>query len=155
MHVDLSPLVSLGVQVLGGVLLAVASVAAGYVAKHFKLANESTVRGYLMDAAENAVAYAASKEQALSAEGKFDVTTKNAVIGTASDYLLDHVPDAIAKFNLDRDHVERIVEAKLGQLVNGAPTVSGLTMVAGPSGTVELGKPGDPPAQPAEPAKQA
>jgi hypothetical protein len=89
-------------------------VAAGYLAKRLKLGNEASIRAYLDRGVEAAVDYDMSQAGHLSADGKLTVDAKNAVIKAGADYVLAHVPDAVAHFGLDQATVERKVEAKLG-----------------------------------------
>ncbi len=117
MQIDLSPLVSVAIQVLAGLLLACGSAAIAYLAKRLKLANEDSLRAYLGQAVQMGVHYAVSQQNALDAAGKLNVTVKQPVIAAAAAYAISQVPDAVRKLGLDEDSVQRMAEARLSALL--------------------------------------
>jgi hypothetical protein len=121
MHIDLTALAMLGVQLMLPVVVAIGGVAVTYLAKRLKLGNEAQLRDALQLAATNGAAYAMSQVQALGAAGKLSVDVKNRIIGLGAQYVLDHVPEATQKLGADQAAIERLVEAKLAQLVLGTP----------------------------------
>ena len=128
--IDLTPIINVAVQLLGAVLLAVASVAVGYLAKRFKLNNQQALNDIVQQAATNAVNYGLSQAGQLSAAGAFNLQSKSAVIAAAAGYVTTHVPDALKKLGIDQSTVERLVEAKLADAV-GVSTVASPDAVIG------------------------
>jgi hypothetical protein len=119
MHLDLTALAMIAVQLMLPVVVAIAGVAITYLARRLHLSNETELRNALQVAATNGAAYAVSQVGALGAAGKLTVDLKGKAIGVAAQYVLAHVPDAAQKLSADQAAIERLVEAKITQLVLG------------------------------------
>jgi hypothetical protein len=117
MHLDLTALAMIAVQLMLPVVVAISGVAATYLARRLHLSNEAELRNALQVAATNGAAYAVSQVGALGAAGKLTVDVKGKAIAVAAQYVLGHVPDAAQKLGADQAAIERLVEAKLTQLV--------------------------------------
>jgi hypothetical protein len=117
MHLDLTTLAMIAVQLMLPVIVAMGGVAVTYLARRLHLSNEAELRNALQVAATNGAAYAVSQVGALGAAGKLTVDLKGKAIGVAAQYVLAHVPDAAQKLGADQAAIERLVEAKLTQLV--------------------------------------
>lgn len=110
--VDLSPLLNQLIEAAGLVVMALASWALVYLKNRFKIDVDDKTRAYLSDAIDNAIKYAEQKtESTLDPIAKVD--TKNAKVAVAVDYVVAHVPDAVAHFGLTPDALARLVTAKL------------------------------------------
>lgn len=123
---DLSPVIQTLATTVATVVLALGAIVVhkinvwlGAKTGHQNLINEDMVRGYLHNALDGAVHYAVS--QAGSANWSHP-DVKNALIKEAIDYAEQRVPDAIAYFKLDADDLEKLITAKLSQLLPAAPT---------------------------------
>jgi hypothetical protein len=135
MHLDLTALAMIAVQLMLPVVVAIGGVAVTYLARRLHLSNEAELRNALQVAATNGAAYAVSRVGALGAAGKLTVDLKSKAIGVAAQYVMAHVPDAAQKLGADQAAIERLVEAKLTQLVLGqqpAPAAPAGPLVAAP-----------------------
>jgi len=119
MNIDLTPLANLGLQILVPIVLAVGGLAIGRVARWLHLSNESQLRDALQLAATNGAAFAMSQVGAIGAAGGLSVVVKSKVIAAGACYVLAHVPDAAKKLGASQAVIERLVEAKLAQLLLG------------------------------------
>jgi hypothetical protein len=119
MNIDLTPLANLGIQILVPVVLAVGGVAIGRLARWFHLGSEAQLRDALQLAATNGAAFAMSQVGAIGAAGGLSVAVKSRVIAAGAGYVLAHVPDAAKKLGASQETIERLVEAKLAQLLLG------------------------------------
>ena len=112
--IDLSPVLSILLQCLGGVVLAVGSWALYKVQQKFGLENEDKLREVVMGAIERGVTYGKHKaEEELKDSDWAKIETKNAMIGHAASYVLGKVPDAVKKFGLSEEQIKDLVLAKL------------------------------------------
>jgi len=137
MHIDLTALAVLAVQLLLPVVVAIAGVAASFLARRLHLSNEAELRSALQTAATNGAAYAISQVGALGAANRLSVDVKGKAVGLAAQYVLAHVPDAARSLGVDQAAIERLVEARLAQLVLGqqqaAATAPSAVSVAAPA----------------------
>jgi len=112
--IDLSPVLTILLQCLGGVVLAVGSWALYKVQQKFGLENEDKIREVVMGAIERGVTYGKHKaEEELKDADWAKVETKNALVAHAASYVLTKVPDAVKKFKLSEDQVKELVLTKL------------------------------------------
>lgn len=115
MHtVDLSPLLNYGLEAIGMILLALASWATLWLKNKFKIDVDDKTRAYLTDAIDNAIQYAVKKTEA-AVDPLAKIQVKDARVSAAADYLVAHVPDALAHFKVTPDALERLIIAKLPQ----------------------------------------
>lgn len=130
--IDFSPLVNIALQAFGVILMALASVAAAYIAQHFKLKNQDQIRTAFLDSADRAVSYATAQAKVAEAAGEFHVSVKDQTIAAASNYLIQQVPGAIKSLGITPDGVEKLVEAKMAQAAGVAlpPTLTPAAAVA-------------------------
>lgn len=110
--VDLSPFADVLVQLVGAALLAVGVWVAKKLADKLGLEADSEIRGYLMDAVENAVKFA-EKELQEEADKLDAVAFKSKLLATGAQYVMTRVPDAVEHFNLTEEAVAQLVQAKL------------------------------------------
>jgi hypothetical protein len=127
MNIDLTPLASLVIQILVPIVLAVGGLAIGQVARWLHLGNEAQLRDALQLAAVNGAAFAMSQVGAIGAAGGLSVAVKSKVIAAGAGYVLAHVPDAARKLGASQEAIERLVEAKLGQLLLGSAAQTAVT----------------------------
>lgn len=112
--IDLGPLLTVLLQALGGVVLAVAGWAVWKVQQKFGLENEEKLRNTVMEVVERGVTYGKNKaNEELNDADWTKIETKNALVGHAANYVLTKVPDAVKKFKLTEDEVKDLVLAKL------------------------------------------
>jgi hypothetical protein len=78
---------------------------------------DATVRAYLDQALDRAIAYGRSK-----VDGHATIDVKSETIAHAANYALSHVPDALRRFGIDGAALERLLEARLG---TAAPASAG------------------------------
>ena len=103
-------------QIVGAALLGVGTWALSRLATHLGIASDDAVRGYLEDALRNALAFG-EKQVAARLAGKQPSPVDLRVIETeAVAYVMAHVPDALARFKLTPEAVERLVRARLDGL---------------------------------------
>jgi hypothetical protein len=121
MHLDLTALAMIAVQLMLPVIVAIGGVAVTYLARRLHLSNEAELRNALQLAATNGAAYAVSQVGALGAAGKLTVDLKGKAIGVAAQYVLGHVPDAVQRLGADQAAIERLVEAKLTLVLGQQP----------------------------------
>lgn len=124
--IDLSPIVNDLIQGAGIVLLALGSVAAGYIAQHFKNLNQAQVQAVLHDATDRAISYATAKTNELEADGKLSIPVKDQTTAGAVNYLIQSMPGTIKKLGYSGDDLQRLVEAKVAQAAGVAlpPTLA-------------------------------
>lgn len=112
--IDLGPIISVLIDALQGLLLGLGSWAVFKVSQTFGLENDEKIRGYLMAAVENAIAF--GEKKAREGVKKADwgkIETENAMIAHAASYIMTKVPDAVKKFGLTEEDVKELVAAKL------------------------------------------
>lgn len=113
--VNVTPVLNAGLEILAGLALALASLAAHKLVGWLKLSSDDKVRSYLDDAIEGALQYGLGKVGALQANGAFNVELQDKAVQLALGYVTAHVPDAVKHFGLDEAGVERLVLSKLGE----------------------------------------
>lgn len=111
--VDLAPVISPILEALFGVVAGLA----GWALRHFtvwlKLKQDSEVRAYLEDAVYAGINVARAKAGA-ALPGKLTIDLKVALAADVAEYLIDHVPDALARFGLTGEALENYVLGRLG-----------------------------------------
>jgi hypothetical protein len=137
---------------LGNIILTLSGVAAAVVASaaHFgvralmKFLEQKTgldldnvTRSYLDPAIDKAIAYANVQVQKAAA-GNLKVDVHNETVAHAVNYLIDRVPDALAHFGLTNDHLEQLIEARIGSWL-GQDAATGTGTAAAPAGTKLVG----------------
>lgn len=117
-HVDLTGLANGVLDTLTAVVLGVAGVIGTWVLKKLKLDQDATVRGYLMSAIDHAVHLAASKiAVSVDAASWLHPAVKDPLVESAAEYVLDAVPEAVARFGLTKTDVANLATARLAELV--------------------------------------
>lgn len=128
--IDFAPFANILLQAAGVVLMALASVAAAYIAQHFKHLNQDVVKAGFLDAADRAVSYATAKVGDAEAAGQLKVSVKSDTVAAAANYLLQGVPGAIKTLGIDQAGLERVVEAKMAQAAGVAVPPPAVALVA-------------------------
>ncbi len=109
--IDLSPLTSVGIEILAAVLLALGSYGVYRLNKWLGLKADSEVRTYLDMALYRAVEY--GKGQANAKAGKMTVKTSNEVVTAAVTYAVAAVPDALERFGITPEKLADMIRARL------------------------------------------
>ena len=107
--IDLSPLLNIGLEFLGVIILALGSWAIAKFTKKIGLDQDKEIRSYLESALAFAVQYGKGK-----VKGK-DVTieTENETLAHAVNYVVAQVPGALTHFKINTDSLERLIRARL------------------------------------------
>lgn len=113
MELDLSPLLTVLVEVLAGALLTVGTWAAKRLADKLKMDEDSQARTYLQDAIVRGIEYGAEQSKKYGNKNFSDFKVRNGVTYEAVSYLLDHVPDVMKRFGIDEDRAASMIEARL------------------------------------------
>jgi|TARA_Y100000310_G_scaffold132889_2_gene131861 hypothetical protein len=113
MDVDLTPLVEVSVPLFFAVVSALGAWAARWFVRKLKLDGDETVRLYLLDVLDTAVEFAEKRTTAYIDRGLSGAHLRNAKVAAAAGYVVEQVPDALAHFNLTRESVRRMVDARL------------------------------------------
>jgi hypothetical protein len=134
MHVDFTPLVSVVVQVLAALLLAVGTVAVGYLTTYLRA--KATKAGYEIsdaqqaqwnEALQKALGFAVERTEGLTADavakGNLSADIKDPLLANATGYLTSHFPDVLKQIGvmrsdgvIDQPKINRIIESRLGML---------------------------------------
>jgi hypothetical protein len=117
--VNFSPIINVVVEILAAFLMLLLSWVVTLIADRLKLSKDSAIRAYLSSAVDNAIQYGKQKAEAAGAGAT--VKIDNQVVGHAVDYLVAHVPDALAHFGLTPDKVANLVKARAGWLTSDTP----------------------------------
>jgi hypothetical protein len=114
--VDLTPVVSYGVELLfGGILLPVLGWAARRLSQSLRISDDDQVRRYLEQALLNALEFA--RELALQQGGNLaDVQVRNRLVEDAANYVMPRVPDALKRFGIEPDGLREMLTARLGSV---------------------------------------
>jgi len=75
---------------------------------------DDCTRRYLETTFENALSYGAVRTAELAARGRLKTDVRSVVLAEGAQYVIDTVPDALARFQLDRAGIERRLAARLG-----------------------------------------
>ena len=111
--VDLAPVITPFVEALFGVVAGLAGWAIRHLTIWLKLKQDSEVRAYLEDAVYAGINVARAKAgEALA--GKLTVDVKLALAAEVGEYLIDRVPDALARFGLTGEALKAYVLGRLG-----------------------------------------
>ena len=111
--IDLSPILSTVVQILFGLVLTIGTWALGKLATRLGLEADDKVRGYLETALQSGVAFA--REKALLAGQDFSrIEVRNQAVATAANYVISRVPDAVTKFGITDESLNKMIQARLG-----------------------------------------
>lgn len=126
--VDTQPVVTGFMEALTGVLMAVATVAIGLVTAWIKRytgqKEAESLQKSLAAAAERAVGFGLSKaKEALGDAPKIDL--KNETLAQGAQYIMLTMPDTLKKLGMDRDAIQRRLEAELGKLVDTPAVATG------------------------------
>lgn len=129
--IDFAPLLNQVVWPLAGVVVtALAAWLSTKLAKLLNLSNADQVRGYLEPALQNALAFGQNKIGALPVT----VDAKNAIVAQATNFAIQHVPDALKFFKIDEEGLKRILTARLEANVSAqVPEVTATTGAAAPA----------------------
>lgn len=87
---------------------------AARAAAWLKLSQDSQVRGYLEVALGNGIAFARRQVEARLAAG-IKVDVHNATVAEAAEYVIQRVPDALARFGITAEAVRDLIIARLPQ----------------------------------------
>lgn len=113
MEIDISPLLDVGIELLAGILLALGSFAVWKVSTWLKLKEDDAVRGYLNEALARAVEY--GKVEAKKAGARTTVKIENVTVAAATQYAVERVPDALARFKITPEALTSMIRARLPQ----------------------------------------
>ena len=101
------------IPVLGSIVLGLASVAAKYVSKKFKLQNDAEIRKYFMKYVQDGVDYGKGQALQLAETGKFTLSVKNTAVAMGANFVINQAPLAMKALNFSESQVRDLVESKL------------------------------------------
>lgn len=126
MEVDLSPLVQLAVTLAGAAITAGVSVLVPLIVRKLRAAGieidqaqAAAIQGVADVGAQAAYGFIAKQGAKIT-----DVTVRNQAIAIGAQHVIDSLPGYLASQGVTREHVEKMVEARLGGLLAADPTVS-------------------------------
>lgn len=114
--IDLEPIFSVLIGILATILSVVGGFLIAWLQKRIGVENQQIdqfVREYLNTALERAVDYASVQ---LRESGTVSIETNSAFVKMAADYVLQHVPDAVAYFGISEVQLKELVIARLREL---------------------------------------
>ena len=111
--IDFSTIEPLVNELLLGVLTALASFAAMRISGWLKARRDSELGQIVEKALNMGISFAMSRLTDLEKAHR-TVEVKNALVADAANYALVHVPDAVKALGLSGDHLQRMIEARLG-----------------------------------------
>lgn len=113
MEIDVTPVLNLGIDLLALVLMALGSWAIARLGRKFGLEADDQIRVYLGEALVSGIGWA--KEQARKrSQDMARIEVRNKLAAEAAGYVIERVPDAVKRFGLDRQRIEKLIEARLG-----------------------------------------
>lgn len=110
--VDLSPILTVVVQLAAALVLGVGTWALKKWGKKLGVEEDSKVREYVNQALENGVRYAAAKAQA-AGQDLARVEVKNKMVADALNYVVPKVPDGLKKLGITEQAAKDILTAKI------------------------------------------
>jgi len=111
-EIDLTPLLDVGIEILAGALLAVATWAVTRFARKIGIDIDDKTRAYLRDAIAGGIDYAIKAAKAAGKDiGRVEV--RNALVADAARYVLAQVPDGVRRLKLSRENVENLIRRHL------------------------------------------
>lgn len=112
--IEFGPTLSVILQGLAGVLLAVGTWAVKLLADKLGLEKDDKVRQYLNDAIKNGVEFGKKKaKEELSDADWTRIETKNVLLAHAAGYVLSKVPDAVKRFKLTEDDIKDLIYSRI------------------------------------------
>ena len=120
---DLTPLVNAFAPVAQAATIAALGVLVPFVLNRLHVANNSDL-GKAVATAADAAAGAAYKYALAHDGGLKNIQVHNAALEVGADYVLRNMPGALDKLGLTPEHVQDMVEARLGALLAQDPTVT-------------------------------
>ena len=113
MEIDLSPVLDVGIDLLAFVCMALGSWAIARLGRKFGLDADDRVRIYFSPALAGGIGWATEQARKRSADIAL-VEVRGRLVAEASNYVIERVPDALNRFGLDREGIEKLIEARLG-----------------------------------------
>lgn len=110
--IDLSPILTPALQLGGLILTGIASWALTLVAAHFKVSTNSALFQNLLSAIDRGISYGQQVAQT-KADALGKITTQNAVVAEAANYVVSKMPSTMAALGITQAHVADLVLAKL------------------------------------------
>jgi len=99
--------------VLGFFARAAIKIGESYVERKLNVEIDDSTRSYLEDAFQNALEYGAARVAKGMAGANADAK-RQAQLEAAATYVMDSVPDALARFGITAEGVQRRLEARIG-----------------------------------------
>lgn len=113
MHtIDFAVLQPLVVDLVLGVLTALASLVAAKACQFLKARRDGELGAILDKALGMGIAFATARLAALGDTHR-TVAVKSELVADAANYALAHVPEAVKALGLDGEHLRRMIEARL------------------------------------------
>ncbi|MCH7870678.1 MAG: hypothetical protein IID33_03160 [Planctomycetes bacterium] len=113
MEIDLTPVLGIVIDLLAAALMTLGGWALAKLGRKFGLEADDQVRIYLGEALAGGIGWA--KEQARKrSEDIAHIEVRSKLVAEAANYVIERVPDALKRFGLDRERIEKLVEARLG-----------------------------------------
>lgn len=112
--IDLAPYIPVVLEVLAGIVLALAGWAVKRFATKMGLESDEKIRTYLMQAITAAVTYGKNKAvEELNDADWTKLEVKDVLLAQAASYVITRVPGAVKKFKLNEQDIKDLVLARL------------------------------------------
>lgn len=108
-----APIVSVAIQLLAAVLLAVGSWAVAWLGRRLRLQSDDVVRGYLNDALMRAVDYAETQLRLQAGQALTRPEQWRQAADLAAHYARQSVPDALKRLGVGPGQLDRMILARL------------------------------------------
>jgi len=115
-EIDFGPVISVGLELLIGALLGVATWAVTRLGKRFGIEIDEGTRDYVRQAIDGGVIYAFRKVVPNVGPNNQPIVTtqvRNKLLAEAVSYVLTQVPDGLRRLNMTRENVEKLVTRAL------------------------------------------
>lgn len=110
-EIDLTPILEVVLTGLAALLAVGGELVRRNVSSLLNLKEDSEVRVYLDQAIFGGINFANGVARDLAARNA--TVTTNERVATAANYVIEHVPDAVNRFDLTQGHLEQIIRARL------------------------------------------
>lgn len=113
--INLSPILTDLIQVLGGLLIVVLGWAGKKAADYFNLKQDDAARALIATAIANGVRYAESQLNEVTKRTNPSVNVSHPAIALAGNYAVTHVNDALTRLGITKEQLEQKIIAALPQ----------------------------------------
>ncbi len=117
--VDLTPVIDYGVQVLTGVLVAVASGAVAMIGRKFKIAGDIADEIHATEKLERAIQLGFNYARRKTGFEISKIEVKSKLVAMAIEYILPKIPNALKKLGISPESLAERIESRFSELDEG------------------------------------